>query len=282
MEDGMKDKLLIVIHIPKAGGETLRQIVRRQFRDKNFFSLNGIEGGLVTKTEYVKNFPQAEKDDIRCIMGHMPFGLHQYFSRPCEYITMLRHPIQRVISLYYYILRNPIHPLHNTILSSHITLEDFVQSQIDPGIENEQVRLISGINALESLGGKVLTDNHLIAAKKNIDGYFPAVGLTERFDDSVLLFAKIFRWKYIFYRKQNINRYAKREVSSSVIQAIEKRNLLDLELYDYAKNKFEENLKMHEVSLSKCKLGLFRLFNNFYGKTVMAKRSLRSLLKKLI
>ena len=41
-------------------------------------------------------------DRIRYLSGHVPFGVHRVFDRPARYITVLRNPVERVVSSFYF------------------------------------------------------------------------------------------------------------------------------------------------------------------------------------
>ena len=47
-----------------------------------------------------------KKMGIRLLKGHMPFGLHKNLPVDARYISILRDPIERVTSQYYYIKKN--------------------------------------------------------------------------------------------------------------------------------------------------------------------------------
>ncbi len=51
----------------------------------------------------LKNMPEEKRNKIRCLKGHMPFGLHKYLLNSSVYLTVLREPIERVISHYYFV-----------------------------------------------------------------------------------------------------------------------------------------------------------------------------------
>jgi len=57
--------------------------------------------------EDFKKLPPDASNSIRFIRGHFEFGVHKYLYRPYTYITMLRHPIERAISWYYFVKQNP-------------------------------------------------------------------------------------------------------------------------------------------------------------------------------
>lgn len=46
---------------------------------------------------------------IRCVGGHLPYGLHTAFpDEPCQYLTLLRDPVARVLSLYSMMRARPV------------------------------------------------------------------------------------------------------------------------------------------------------------------------------
>ena len=94
-----KNSLLIFLHIPKTGGTTLNSIFRKQFmRDKLFDHDN-----YQNKRMKLEDLTEEEKKQIQAIAGHYFYGIHHLFNKRATYFTMLRNPIDRVISSYYYL-----------------------------------------------------------------------------------------------------------------------------------------------------------------------------------
>jgi hypothetical protein len=137
-----------------------------------------------------------------------------------------------VLSLYYYVRRTPDNPLYDA--ARNMSLEDFVRSGT-PQVLNHQTRLVAGRE--DDFTGAALG-----AAKANLGAHFAAVGLVERFDESLLLFKKLLGWERIHYVRGNVTKGRPRgdEVPPAVVRLIEERNALDLELYDFAEKKFGE------------------------------------------
>ena len=44
--------------------------------------------------------------------GHMLFGLHAILPQPATYITVVREPVDRVISSFYFMRNYKLHPLY--------------------------------------------------------------------------------------------------------------------------------------------------------------------------
>ena len=103
------EKMLIFLHIRKAGGTTIKSIVKSNYSNNNILEFD------VSGMKNAKEFLDADNRQLSVIQGQMPFGLHQFLPSPSVYITMLRDPIDRVISYYYYILQRPDHYAYNQV-----------------------------------------------------------------------------------------------------------------------------------------------------------------------
>lgn len=259
-----QDRSIIFLHVPKAAGSTLNKILERQYEKKSIFF---IENGSHIK-EFIAEFkrlPEARKREIKVFQGHIKFGLHERLPQPSTYITIIREPVERIISHYYYVLRTPRHYLYDEVTSKNMSLKDYVCSRITTELDNAQTRILSGV---ESVGfGECSTEN-LESAKKNLQEHFSVVGLTERFDETLLLLKRALKWKNPFYIKQNVtkNRLLKEDISKDTLNIIEKYNELDIELYRYVEEMFNEAINK-SAYLTEIELKQFKLLNQIYSKT---------------
>ena len=81
-----------------------------------------------------------EKDQIRLLKGHIPFGIHESYSSTAKYVTFLRDPVERIISYYFFLKRRPNHPLHGfKQFNNKMSLQDFVLNMGHDKINNGQV-----------------------------------------------------------------------------------------------------------------------------------------------
>ncbi|MEC4991613.1 MAG: sulfotransferase family 2 domain-containing protein, partial [Oscillatoria sp. PMC 1068.18] len=216
---------VVFLHIPKTAGQTLHEIIEKQYSEKQIYTIGS---KTQQRIEQLKVLPETERSKIKVIKGHLLFGIHDFLPQPCTYITMLRHPVERAISTYYFVLRSKIHPLHEQVTSQQMTLEDFINSGISTDLDNGQTRRLAGV----STGGlssqqKVplgqCSENLLEIAKANLNSQFSVCGITEKFDESLLLMSKKLGWKNIYYRKKNVtkNRLKRKDINAKIVKQIE-------------------------------------------------------------
>jgi hypothetical protein len=258
--DGEYDTL-IFLHIPKTAGTTLRKIIERQYRrtgilevyDKRVLDHLELEG-----TEILRQVPLRE---MGLLAGHIVFGWHRFLPGRAVYLTMLRDPVDRVVSLYYYIREDPRMPLHSAVRNGSVGLEEYLRRGLDPEASNGQTYWLSG-------GLPATTEDTLQWAKRNLD-FFPVVGIQERFDESLVLFKRAFAWRSVYYSKRNVvlARPRVKDLPDRMVRLISERNQLDLELYDYARKRFESQVQCEGVGFQE-EVARFKALNRTYGKLV--------------
>jgi hypothetical protein len=259
-KDTKQVRSVIFLHIPKTAGSTLNGIIDHQFKRTATFTRHP-HFSQEFNDEF-KKLSEAQRERIRLVKGHMFFGLHEFLPQPAAYITMLRDPVDRIISYYYHTVRHPNYEkVYNNVVSRHMSLKDFASCGLTDSFENGQTRLLSGVQ--EGDTAKEILER----AKKNLQEHFAVVGLTERFDETLILLKRILGWRNIFYTKLNVgmNRSKKKEdIPKETLSIIEKYNELDIELYRYAQERFEEQIRQQDSSFEK-ELREFRSLNKLYG-----------------
>lgn len=250
---------LIFLHIPKAAGSTLQKILDREYAGRPAFTIQG--DSVRESIERFRKLPADARSRLTLLKGHMHFGLHTYLPQPSTYATLLRDPVERVISHYFYVLRQPEHYLHRTIVTGGMSLDACLEGKISPELTNGQTRLLAG---MEDEHGDCTADA-LELAKRNLRGYFAVVGLQERFDESLLLLKKRFGWRTPYYTKKNVGNNGLRPgITAETVDRIRRHNALDMALYDFAKALFDQQIQRQGPSLAK-ELKRFRALNRSYG-----------------
>ncbi len=242
---------LIFLHIPKSAGSTIQTIFKRQYKKDGFF-VDGNHPNLKVIKEKIMS-----DDKLQLCFGHMDFGMHAFVEQDYKYATIIRDPIERVISQYYYVKRQTKHHLYKKAFKDNdFTLAEYVKSGLSNELNNGQVRILIGAGGFH----KNLHTKYdipfgsckpwmLEEAKLNIKQHFVFCGLQEYFDESLVLMKKEFGWKWdIGYVSQNITHRRKKvlELDNITLKVIRDANTLDIELYEWAKDAFLANVKKEE------------------------------------
>lgn len=265
---------LIFLHIPKAAGSTLHPVLERHYSKRAYRTITVPE-----QLEAFKQLPQTERSRIRLLKGHMPFGMHSYLEGRSRYVTLLRHPAERVVSHYYYVKRRPGHYLHHH-LESGMSLAEFASAGLSGEMDNGQVRLLSGHD--QDIPCGQCTRDLLDTAQRNIEQHFAVAGLTEYFDESLVLMAIELGWNWTpYYLNRNVtkDKPVAKQIDPVALKAIEQANPLDFELYGWASRRFQNQLARRQPEVDRRIAQLNRanrLYRPWGGLADSLKRNLKS------
>jgi hypothetical protein len=230
---GMEQRCLLFVHIPKTGGLTLQAAFR--WRHRRFPSRTLRYSALDRPLQEFERVPPDTRANVTVVYGHFYYGLHKHIPRECQYVTILREPVSRVVSLYNYVVRAPEHSLHELVTTSKISLDQYVRDGLSPTqVENGQTRQLAGMWWPGDPDEKTLA-----LAKSNLEGFL-AVGLMERFAESVALLWRALGWRFPIYQNRNVTGTPPSPISEEAAALIRERNALDLELYRYAESLFAQ------------------------------------------
>jgi tetratricopeptide (TPR) repeat protein len=128
------------------------------------------------------------------------------------------------------------------VVDEGMSLEDYVRSGISVELNDWHTRVLAGPPD-PPFGA---TDRSLLdRALANIENHFSVVGLSERFDETVVMLKRSLRWKRPYYAPLNATRGrpAKAELPDAALRAIQEFNALDIELYERSRASFEEAIR---------------------------------------
>lgn len=252
---------LLFLHIPKTAGTTLHNILHRHYPKQQ-----QLETNVFIHRNELENFSPEERKNFRLVRGHFPFGLHTLLGgRPFEYLTMVREPVDRCVSHYYYI-KNRRQKGKQGAKPMNATLAELCTNGEFLFVDNLQVRFLSG-NMDVPFGS--VTEEMLDAAIANLDKHFPVYGVQEEFDAFVLLLAERYNFRLPYYRPQRVsaNREKVSELPAETRAALEKRNAFDIRLYHHVKKKFEQLVAERGAPFRE-RLVKFRKRNERFAKVV--------------
>jgi hypothetical protein len=237
--DTMDREALIFLHIPKTAGTTLNRMIERQYSPFAIFTIDPHR--IRATAERLKRLPEERRRRLRVVRGHLPYGIHEFLPQGATYITLLREPVARVLSAYYFVLRRPLNPLHRKLKRERLRIEDCLR--LFPDRQNLQCRFIAGVE------DTAINDERLLdIAKENLSKSFSVVGLSERFEESLMLMATTFAWEIPFYENCRVAK-TRPQIDPGTVEMIRDYNRFDLELYEFGKGLFQEKLQKNETTV---------------------------------
>lgn len=243
--------LLIHLHIPKNAGTTLSRMLKvgllmrppinimREQVCLGLYSVRHTEPRL----RAIEALSERERRRVRFFEAHCGFGVHERLPSPNAYVTMLREPDKRLLSVFRFLkARGSIDPA--------ASLDDFLRTEpTDPVwvVDNAQVRYLAGehgLNDTRPIGS--CTPEMLERATERLERDFLLAGLVERYDESATLLARSLGWRVAMSFTSNITakkRVRSDEASTEAMARVAELNELDRTLYRRAATLFEEHVR---------------------------------------
>ena len=270
----MKD-LFIHLHIPKTGGTTLRDIIQRQYRSEKILMIPKLE----ESENILKEVSNSQINQLKLIQGHLKYGIHNHFYRRAKYFAIIRDPINRVLSTYYYVLSQKNNPQNLSTSNNQMTIYDFVQSGVNPFLINGQTQLISGKTG--DIDNPIIESEELFSlAKENIENDFLFLGITEMFDETILILKNMLGWHMPYY--SIANRTKKKPnydaVNPTIISFIKEHNQLDIKLYNITKTSLLNRIA-EENDIFQNRINKFKKINRLLNPLFSYSRAIRLIRK---
>jgi hypothetical protein len=265
-----KQEKLIFLHLHKTGGLSMNVILDRQFIGQRGAV---IHSNSIERTRELAALPQQERDQFAYISGHFYYGIHEIWTSPASYFSLLREPIARAVSFYNFdgISRRAAEkPDRLQDLDSHMRALRQTTYYIRRigGYKPGQPGVIYKEHEITPDELHALAESHLKQMK--------VVGLTEEFDRTLLLLRRAYGWHNLFYVRRNTTNKRRKTVTLSDQMRAEILPLYryDSALYEQAKAIFAEQCRAYGNTLEE-DLRVFQRNNALYGRIAAATERIR-------
>jgi hypothetical protein len=231
LDESHRSRLLCFVHIPKCGGTSFNDVLWSVY-GRNFLSYTyhaaspARDPGDITR-DHAKN--------VLAISGHLPYGFHRQFGpqdenvfadRQVHYVSIVRDPVNRLLSLARHVRSFPSHRLHEA--TKDMTYAQFFAYVVANGntgiIGNNQSRL--------------LTDQHPERAVEYARTRYLAVATVESAPDMISALAEKLCWPEIHlgHKNKSPKSLASDEDRELAKQLCSQFGQHDMALYDYVKS----------------------------------------------
>lgn len=245
------------LHIPKTGGTTFNKFLSAQFGEENVCPAHLWHNLLELSPAQIVGYS--------LIWGHFYSYLYRYVSRPMRYVTFLRDPVERALSHYGHIMLYEGHYLHRRAkelgnFSSYLrdpematTVTNFQvralaldldPSAIAPTLSAQELANTELERRLETAAPVMSNEDMLRMAKLRLE-QMCFVGITERFEESVVLLCNKFHWQppaQIESRNVNRARVRSSQISDADLALLRQMNEADYDFYEFATRLFASDL----------------------------------------
>lgn len=205
---------LISVHIPKTAGTSFRNTLRTVYGEDHVVRLDiTLEEEHIRLNEMAWNGPRLSSR-IKVAHGHFSPTLFQKYFRATEadFITWLRHPVERVISNYFYLVKR---------------LEEELQE------EQKGLNILSKLQrSLEEYASAPLNQNRMskFLSGRSLED-FAFVGIQEHYEADLQRLAQLLNWPLAPHFKHNVTGKSY-EVSTDIRRQIAAYNEEDMRLYE--------------------------------------------------
>lgn len=206
---------LVSIHIPKSAGTSFRLILQSVYGEESVRRLDIGKEGAVMRLDKEQRHYEDLPSELKVAHGHFTYNdFVTYFGKPdVPIITWLRHPVERLISQYFFLRQQYLDQVIHTNNSIKIfnrlcrNLKEFAEL---PNHRNLQGRYLKGIEIEE----------------------FAFIGIVEDFDDELVRLGKTFNWKIPEPVHANKTRPTMKEkIEPELYQYLLEINSEDMKLY---------------------------------------------------
>jgi Sulfotransferase family len=240
--------VLVVHHIQKTAGTSLRRVIRANLPPAQVDVVPHLR--LVARTpaellawyrDWYESLDDDRRDRLSCVMSHWAGFLLPALDRPAEALTLVREPVDRTLSYYFFKQRRrgpdrPLPPLEQLYELGAAGGLGRTRNELWDQLCNWQSRALLSIfhdtSTLEHTAGpSVDADLWRGRLRDLVDSVF-IVGVQDRFEEYVEALSRRYGWQAFVPRsKVNPHRPAP-EPSAEPRELILAYNWLDSELYD--------------------------------------------------
>jgi hypothetical protein len=229
------DDQLYFLHCPKTAGQSFSLLL------ESFYSPNEV---LLVHRDIIGDISQEQLLRYHLFTGHHGYQfLDRFADKKPLWLTMLRNPVDRLISQYYYlkekVQEDDAIKQFNPLFAESKNLLDYIAHPTSQNIHNVQTKQLYSFEQL------LLPSNVLDIVKDRLINECAFIGITELYDNSVALLYYTFAWRpHLMKREKRVNVTKDRpkinEVDSKIIDLIIEQNQLDIELYHFATELFSK------------------------------------------
>lgn len=223
----------IFVHVPKTAGSSIRTLITANYAPAELLNIYGGYAEVFAQFEH----HMGKTADFKLIQGHLPYGTHRYLGEDAaNYFCFLREPVARTLSDISFAQRSQEHGFHEVFAGADMSLGQHIRAAGNiPYYRNNMTQYISGMFFLQEISP--------VEYAQAVDNLKRSafVGITEHFEESLLIMARRLGWRFIVPQLRNISSGDKVKPTAEDTSACKSFIGYDLALYDIALEIFHQD-----------------------------------------
>lgn len=224
---GPAEKLLFE-HIPKCGGTSVKEYLKSHYTPSKIFEIDGMN--VEHSLDEFRSMSDSERCSFDLLLGHGAHKLRHLFHAEIKRLTILRDPVERIVSHYFFARQSPRHYLHAAIATSKMTLAEYATSDLSPELKNNYVRRFTGVSAEVA---ELSPDEAIDGVMQLLESDYAIVGTLESLDKSIRRVSEACNFNTSFKsgKRLNVTNTRPSDVDPETLELISQVNSLDVEIY---------------------------------------------------
>ena len=242
---------ILFVHVMKTGGTTVMRNLRESYELDEIYPYRALdirydEGRLEIERHlsvpYLLALPAERHRSIKVYTGHFPYVVRELLPNPVVAATILRHPVDRTVSLLRQFRRSAPWMGEPGLRSplTELTLEEVYEQPLvyEPLVHNHMTKIfsISVEDDPQTYMDVIDVDERRLAVAKANLAEVEVVGLIERYDEFLDEAEDRFGWQIVRGARKNATPESEiQPIDPALRRRIEEDSALDMELYAFAR-----------------------------------------------
>jgi hypothetical protein len=230
----LHSETILFMHIPKTAGTAFREAMIRNYKHSQVAYLYPHPPGFLVSN--LGLLPLEQRARFRLVMGHFQYGIHEFLPQEYTYVTIVRDPVERVISHYNYLRQTE--PEITSEGAVTLSLPEMLERHRTANLDNLMVRCFSGVDKNDVPPGHVDQGAYDLAID-HLRTKFKFVGYQGKADEAYAALQKQFHWNArASLEVVNKGDRSSADVDEATRRIVERFNTWDCRLYSKARELF--------------------------------------------